>query len=76
MQVQGFKALLEMIVTLMMIWITFSAIQGIHIERMFRRPPRTLPLLIVLLATSVGFTCAQFLFSFLSAVNSLANLFH
>lgn len=76
MQVQGFKALLEIITSLVMIWITFTAIQGIHIERLFRRPPQRLPLLIVLLATAVGYTCTQFLFSFLSAVNSLTDLFH
>lgn len=75
-QLEEFKALIEIVLSLAMIWLTFMAIQGLQLERLFRRPPRTLPLLIVLLSTAIGFTCAQFLISFLIAVNNLTDLVH
>lgn len=75
-QLDGFKALIEIVVSLVMIWFAFLAIQGLQLERLFRRPPRTLPLLIVLLSTAIGFTCAQFLISFITAVNNLTDLIH
>ena len=54
MQVTGIHALFEIIVQFLFIWLAFTAIQGFHIERLFKRPPRTLPLMIVLTATAIG----------------------
>jgi uncharacterized integral membrane protein (TIGR02327 family) len=73
-QVTGIKALVEIIIQLGMIWLTFTAIQGFHLERYFRRPPRTLPLAIVLLSTAVGYLCASFFIGFINAVSQLPGL--
>lgn len=73
-QVTGIKALVEIIIQLGMIWLTFTAIQGFHLERYFRRPPRTLPLAIVLFSTAVGYLCASFFIGFINAVSQLPGL--
>lgn len=73
-QVTGIKALVEIIIQLGMIWLTFTAIQGFHFERYFRRPPRTLPLAIVLFSTAVGYLCASFFIGFINAVSQLPGL--
>ena len=73
-QVTGIKALVEIIIQLGMIWLAFTAIQGFHFERYFRRPPRTLPLAIVLLSTAVGYLCASFFIGFINAVSQLPGL--
>ena len=51
MELTGLQALITIVIQLGFIWIAFYALQGLHMERWFRRPPKTLPLLMVLLAT-------------------------
>ena len=63
----GIHALLEIIVQFIFIWLAFTAIQGFHVERLFKRPPRTLPLAIVLLSTAIGFL-------FLGILTAIGNL--
>lgn len=75
-QITGIKALGEIIIQLVMIWLTFTAIQGFHIERYFRQPPRTLPLAIVLFSTAIGYLCASFFIGFINAVSQLPGLMH
>ena len=43
-------------------------------ERWFRRPPKTLPLLMVLLATALGYLNASFLLTVLKAIRNLIYL--
>lgn len=74
MQITGLKALVEIIIQLLMVWLAFMAIQGFHIERLFRHPPRTLPLAIVLLATAIGYLCANFFIGIITAIGQLPNL--
>ena len=74
MQIMGIKALIEIIVQFAFVWLSFAAIQGMHFERFFNLPPRTLPLLIVLLATGLGYLCATFFLSILSAIGNLTYL--
>lgn len=73
-QLSSVKALVEIVIQLGMIWLTFTAIQGIHFERMFRRPPKTLPLAIVLFSTAIGYLCASFFIGFINAVSQLPGL--
>jgi uncharacterized integral membrane protein (TIGR02327 family) len=70
-QLTGIHALIEIIVQLLFVWLAFSAIQGLHLERFFKHPPRTLPLAIVLYATALGYLCASF---FLNIFNAIGNL--
>ena len=74
MQMTGIHALLEIIVQFIFIWLAFTAIQGFHVERLFKRPPRTLPLAIVLLSTAIGFLCANFFLGILTAIGNLTYL--
>ncbi|MCI2031625.1 MAG: DUF1146 family protein [Limosilactobacillus sp.] len=74
MQLSSVKALVEIVIQLGMIWLTFTAIQGIHFERMFRQPPKTLPLIIVLFSTAIGYLCASFFIGFINAVSQLPGL--
>ena len=74
MQITGIKALVEIVIQLGMIWLTFTAIQGFRIERFFRHPPKTLPLAIVLCSTAIGYLCASFFFFFINAVSQLPGL--
>lgn len=73
-QLTGLKALVEIIIQLGMIWLTFRAIQGLRIDRYFRQPPRTLPLVIVLFSTAIGYLCASFFIGFINAVSQLPGL--
>lgn len=74
----GIHALLEIIVQFIFIWLAFTAIQGFHVERLFKRlfkrPPRTLPLAIVLLSTAIGYLCANFFLGILTAIGNLTYL--
>lgn len=74
MQLTGLRALIEILVQFAFVWLAFVAIQGIHFERFFNRPPRTLPLLIVLLATGLGYLCATFFLNILNAIGNLTYL--
>lgn len=74
MQMTGIHALIEIVVQLLFIWLAFSAIQGFHIERFFNHPPKTLPLLVVLLATALGYLCASFFLNMISAISDLTFL--
>lgn len=74
MQLTGIHALIEIIVQLIFIWLAFNAIQGIHFERLFRHPPRTLPLVIVLCSTALGYLCANFFLDIISAIGNLVYL--
>lgn len=74
MQITGLRALIEIVVQFAFVWLSFMAIQGIHFERFFNRPPRTLPLLIVLAATGLGYLCATFFLNILSAIGNLTYL--
>ena len=56
------------------IGLAFYALQGLHMERWFRRPPKTLPLLTVLLATALGYLNAIFLLTVLKAIRNLIYL--
>lgn len=42
LQITGLRALIEIIVQLAFVWLAFFAIQGIHFEHFFNRPPRTI----------------------------------
>ena len=57
MELTGIHALIEIVVQLLFVWLAFNAIQGFHVERYFKRPPRTLPLAIVLMATAEYYQC-------------------
>ena len=74
MELTGIHALIEIVVQLLFVWLAFNAIQGFHVERYFKRPPRTLPLAIVLMATAVGYLCASFFLFFISAIGNLVYL--
>ena len=74
MQVTGIHALFEIIVQFLFIGLAFTAIQGFHIERLFKRPPRTLPLMIVLTATAIGYLCANFFLGIITAIGNLTYL--
>lgn len=74
LQITGLRALIEIIVQLAFVWLAFFAIQGIHFEHFFNRSPRTLPLLIVLMATGLGYLCATFFLNILSAIGNLTYL--
>lgn len=74
MQVTGIHALIEIIVQLLFIWLAFSAVQGFHIERFFNHPPKTLPLLIVLISTALGYLCASFFLNIITAIGNLTYL--
>ena len=62
LQITGLRALIEIIVQLAFVWLAFFAIQGIHFEHFFNRPPRTLHL------------CATFFLNILSAIGNLTYL--
>lgn len=53
------------------IWLAFRAIQGIHLETMWNRPPRTLALLITLLSIAIDEGCASFVISFFTTLRNL-----
>lgn len=74
MELVGLKGLVTIIVNLGMIWLAFYAISELKIQNWFRRPPKTLPLLIVLLATGLGYLNASFLLTILNAIYDLHNL--
>ncbi|HJA20989.1 MAG TPA: DUF1146 family protein [Candidatus Limosilactobacillus intestinipullorum] len=74
MQMTGVHALLEIVVQFIFIWLAFTAIQGFHLERFFHRPPRTLPLAIVLLSTAIGYLCASFFLGILTEIGNLTYL--
>lgn len=74
MQITGLRALIEIIVQFAFVWLAFMAIQGLHLERRFNRPPRTLPLLIVLMATGLGYLCGSFFLNILSNIGNLTYL--
>ncbi|WP_373841816.1 DUF1146 family protein [Limosilactobacillus sp.] len=74
MQLTGIHALIEIVVQLIFIWLAFNAIQGFHLERFFKHPPRTLPLMIVLCATALGYLCASFFLGIIGAIGNLIYL--
>ncbi|MGN1279593.1 MAG: DUF1146 family protein [Limosilactobacillus sp.] len=74
MELTGIHALIEIVVQLLFVWLAFNAIQGFHLERFFKRPPRTLPLAIVLAATALGYLCASFFLNIISAISNLVYL--
>lgn len=79
MELTGLQALITIVIQLGFIWIAFYALQGLHMERWymerwFRRPPKTLPLLMVLLATALGYLNASFLLTVLKAIRNLIYL--
>lgn len=74
MELTGIHALIEIVVQLLFVWLAFNVIQGFHVERFFKHPPRTLPLAIVLAATAVGYLCASFFLNIISAIGNLVYL--
>lgn len=74
MELTGLQALITIVIQLGFIWIAFYALQGLHMERWFWRPPKTLPLLTVLLATALGYLNASFLLTVLKAIRNLIYL--
>ena len=74
LELTGIHALIEIVVQLLFVWLAFNAFQGFHIERFFKRPPRTLPLAIVLAATAIGYLCASFFLNIVSAISNLVYL--
>lgn len=74
MELTGIHALIEIVVQLLFVLLAFNAIQGFHVERFFKHPPRTLPLAIVLAATAVGYLCASFFLNIISAIGNLVYL--
>ena len=74
MELTGLQALITIVIQLGFIWIAFYALQGLHMESWFRRPPKTLPLLMVLLATALGYLNASFLLTVLKAIRNLIYL--
>ena len=74
MELTGLQALITIVIQLGFIWIAFYALQGLHMERWFRRPPKTLPWLTVLLATALGYLNASFLLTVLKAIRNLIYL--
>lgn len=74
MELTGLQALITIVIQLGFIWIAFYALQGLHMERWFRRQPKTLPLLTVMLATALGYLNASFLLTVLKAIHNLIYL--
>ena len=74
MELTGLQALITIVIQLGFIWIAFYALQGLHMERGFRGPPKTLPLLTVMLATALGYLNASFLLTVLKAIHNLIYL--
>lgn len=74
MELTGLQALITIVIQLGFIWIAFYALQGLHMERWFRRSPKTLPLLTVMLATALGYLNASFLLTVLKAIHNLIYL--
>lgn len=71
MKLVGIEALISLVVQFSFIWLAFKSIQGLHIERLFREMPKTLPLLIVLLSIAIGYTSANFFMSFFDSIRNL-----
>ena len=74
MELTGLQALITIVIQLGFIWIAFYALQGLHMELWFRLPPKTLPLLTVMLATALGYLNASFLLTVLKAIHNLIYL--
>lgn len=70
----GIDAILTIVVQLGFIWITFRCLQELHTERLFRKVPRVLPLLKVLLSIAIGYGCASFFMSFFGSLQNLGYL--
>ncbi|WP_375708299.1 DUF1146 domain-containing protein [Limosilactobacillus fermentum] len=51
--------------------IAFRAIKSIEVERFFRQPPASLPLLIVLVAIAIGYACASFFTNFFTTLSTI-----
>ena len=64
------SSLINLLVQVGFIWVAFRAIQGIHLETMWNRPPRTLSLLITLLAIAIGEGCASFVITFFTTLRN------
>lgn len=65
------SSLINLLVQAGFIWLAFRAIQGIHLETMWNRPPQTLSLLITLLAIAIGEGCASFVIAFFTTLRNL-----
>ncbi|KRM13513.1 DUF1146 family protein [Paucilactobacillus suebicus] len=74
MKTIGIDAIITIVVQLGFIWITFRCLQELHIERLFRQAPKTMPLLKVLLSIAIGYGCASFFMSFFGSLQNLGYL--
>lgn len=70
----NFRALVTLMIQVGFVWITFRAVRELHLERLFRRPPATLPLLLVLLSVAVGYACASFFTNFFTTLSTILGL--
>ncbi|WP_412989969.1 DUF1146 family protein [Pediococcus siamensis] len=72
MNLLGIQALLTLICYFFFIFISFWAIQGIHLERLIRvNNPNQFKTLIVLLSIGLGYLSSSF---FLELINNIRNL--
>ena len=72
MNLLGIQALLTLICYFFFIFISFWAIQGIHLERILHvSDPNQFKTLIVLLSIGLGYMCGSF---FLELINNIRNL--
>lgn len=71
MKLIGIEALISLVVQFSFIWLAFKSIQGLHIERLFRETPKTLPLLNVLLSVTIGYTSVSFFMAFFDTIRNL-----
>ncbi|WP_461240403.1 DUF1146 domain-containing protein [Paucilactobacillus sp. N302-9] len=70
----GFQSLITLVVQFGFIWLAFRSLQGLRLDHLFRKPPKTLPTLIVLLSVAIGYSCASFVVSFFNTISNLIYL--
>ncbi len=65
---QGTSSLINLLVQVGFIFITLWGLKTLNLERAFRRPPQSLPLVLVLVAVAVGSGCANFFIGFFTVL--------
>lgn len=69
-----FRALVTLVVQIGFVLIAFRTLRELHVERFFRRPPDSLPLLLVIVAVALGSACANFFTNFFTTLSSILGL--
>lgn len=72
--ITSFRALVTLVIQVGFVVIALRALKELRIERFFRRPPASLPLLVVLVAIAIGYACASFFTNFFTTLSSILGL--